>query len=171
MTQTDNQTEISITSLDNSHGTQAVNLILPIQQLEFKVAITAEQQPDLMDIEGFYIRPGGNFWGAFSNGQLVGTIALISIGHQAGAIRKMFVKKEFRGKEHSIAQRLMDILLQFSRERGISDIYLGTVNVMLAAQRFYERNGFHEIARTNLPGYFPLMAADNKFYHLHIDSK
>lgn len=165
------QTEIPIASLDNRYGTQAVDLILPIQQLEFNVPITAEQQPDLMDIEGFYIRPGGGFWGAFADGKLVGTIALIAIGHQAGAIRKMFVKKEFRGKEHGIAQRLMGILLQYCKEHGIADIYLGTVNHMLAAHRFYERNSFHEIAKSDLPSYFPLMSADNKFYHLHMDNK
>jgi len=165
------QTGIPIAPLDNRHCLQAVDLILPIQQLEFNVPITVEQQPDLLNIEDFYTRPGGGFWGAFADGQLVGTIALISIGHQAGAIRKMFVKKEFRGKEHNIAQRLMETLLQFCLQHGITDLYLGTVNIMLAAQRFYERNGFRPTEKADLPGYFPLMSADNKFYHLHLDNQ
>src|SRR5438105_990446 len=92
-------TEMLIQPLDNTYCDRIVDLILPIQQIEFNVPVTLAQQSDLLDIESFYIAPGGNFWGAFSEGQLVGTIALIAIGHQAGAIRKMFVRKEFRGKE------------------------------------------------------------------------
>jgi GNAT superfamily N-acetyltransferase len=158
-----------IQSLNNTHCLSIVELILPIQQMEFNVPVTLAQQSDLLDIEGFYIGPGGNFWGAFQQEELVGTIALIAIGHRAGAIRKMFVKKEFRGKDHGIAQQLFETLVQYCRENDICDIYLGTVQVLKAAHRFYERNGFHRIDKTALPSYFPLMAADDVFYHLHLD--
>ena len=145
-----------------------IQLILPIQQIEFGVPVTLEDQPDLKTIEAFYCQSGGNFWGAFDGDTLVGTIALINIGHQAGAIRKMFVKKEFRGKEFGIAQQLLGKLLTYSREQGIRDIYLGTVEQLKAAQRFYERNGFALIQKTDLPSNFPLMSADNMFYHLRL---
>ncbi|MBB2688201.1 UNVERIFIED_ORG: RimJ/RimL family protein N-acetyltransferase [Rhizobium etli] len=36
--------------------------------------------------------------------------------------------------------------------------------MFVAAHRFYEKNGFTEIARSALPRAFPLMAVDNKFY-------
>ena len=71
---TGDDTVILIGSLDHRHCARVVDLILPIQQKEFNVPITLEEQPDLLDIEGFYIRPGGGFWGAFSGGKLVGTI-------------------------------------------------------------------------------------------------
>lgn len=168
---TDDDTEILIRSLDNGYCARVVDLILPIQQKEFNVPITLEQQPDLLDIEGFYIRPGGGFWGAFSQGKLVGTIALIDIGHHAGAIRKMFVKQEFRGKQFGIAQRLLETLVEYCGSHQMADLYLGTVSVMKAAHRFYERNGFLRAEKAELPGYFPLMAADNMFYHLHLDNR
>jgi GNAT superfamily N-acetyltransferase len=160
--------EILIQSLDNTHCDRIVDLILPIQQIEFNVPVTLAQQSDLLDIESFYTVPGGNFWGAFSEGQLVGTIALIAIGNEAGAIRKMFVKKEFRGKELGIAQRLFETLAAYCRNRGIAELYLGTVSVLKAAHRFYERNGFHRLEKAELPDYFPLMPADHIFYHLHL---
>ncbi|MBN9380977.1 MAG: GNAT family N-acetyltransferase [Chitinophagaceae bacterium] len=166
----DDDTEILIRLLSNEYCARAVDLILPIQQKEFNVPITLEQQPDLLDIEGFYIRPGGGFWGAFSQGKLVGTIALIDIGHHAGAIRKMFVKQEFRGKQFGIAQRLLETLVEYCVSHQMADLYLGTVNVMKAAHRFYERNGFRRMEKGALPGYFPLMSADNLFYHLHLDN-
>ncbi|SFM80161.1 Acetyltransferase (GNAT) domain-containing protein [Chitinophaga sp. YR627] len=163
-------TLFTVESLSNGHSQQIIDLILPIQQIEFNVPVTLKDQPDLMDIEGFYIRPGGNFWGALKDEELIGTIALIDTGHAAAAIRKMFVKKEYRGKEFGIAQRLLETLIAYCREKGIKDVYLGTVNVLKAAQRFYERNGFTQIAMHDLPVYFLRMAADEIFYHLSIQS-
>lgn len=61
---------------------------------------------------------------------------------KAGAVRKMFVKQEFRGREYSIAQILLETLISYCKENQIDDIYLGTVSVLKAAQRFYERNHF-----------------------------
>ncbi|MEE1946991.1 GNAT family N-acetyltransferase [Pedobacter sp. KR3-3] len=157
-----------IKPLNNGFGNQVVGLILPIQQEEFNVAITVNDQPDLLDIETYYQQPGGNFWGAFHQDELVGTIALIAIGHQAGAIRKMFVKQEFRGKEKSIAQQLLNQLMAYCEAKNITDIYLGTIAQMNAAQRFYERNGFQQIEAADLPSYFPRMQVDNLFYHLDL---
>lgn len=166
-----NTLPIIIGPADNRHCRQIIDLILPIQQIEFNVAITLEGQPDLLDIETNYHATGGGFWIARHEGPvqpILGSIGLIAIGHQAGAIRKMFVRKEYRGKEWGIAGRLLDILLAHSRQSGIRDLYLGTVEVLKAAHRFYERNGFQRIDKSELPDYFPRMAADNVFYHLHL---
>ncbi|RLJ32449.1 acetyltransferase (GNAT) family protein [Chryseobacterium sp. 7] len=161
--------KLQIQTIGNSYSEQAIDLILTIQQQEFNIPITIQDQPDLLQIESFYREAGGNFWGAFVNGELVGSIALIKFDERAGAIRKMFVKKEFRGKELNIAQELLEVLLSFCRENGIDDLYLGTVNVLKAAQRFYERNHFVKIEKENLPVKFPLMSADDVFYHLNLD--
>lgn len=161
------QTTFAIEKIHNTHGRQAVDLILPIQQIEFNVPVTLEAQPDLMDIDQFYYKDGGAFWGAFHNGELVGTIALLNIGHHSGAIRKMFVKKEYRGKEHGIAQALLDNLFAFCTDQRIHHLYLGTVEQLKAAQRFYERNGFTNIDVADLPSYFPRMAVDTIFYQFN----
>lgn len=144
-----------IISLDNTYCEAIINLILPIQQIEFNVPVTLEDQPDLLDIETNYHQTGGGFWGIVERNQLAGTIALIHIGDGAGTIRKMFVRQAFRGKELGIAQRLLETLITFSRENGITDLYLGTVDKLHAAIRFYERNGFVAIRKENLPAAFP----------------
>jgi RimJ/RimL family protein N-acetyltransferase len=46
----------------------------------------------------------------------------------------------------------------------VTEIYLGTTAEFLAAHRFYEKNGFKEIAKSQLPPAFPIMAVDTKFY-------
>lgn len=159
---------IEIRQIGNSYSPQVIDLILNIQQNEFNIPITIEDQPDLMQIDNFYMECGGNFWGAFANGELVGSIALVKFDERAGAVRKMFVKKEFRGKELNIAQHLLETLIQFCAEKQIDDIYLGTVDVLKAAMRFYERNHFNKVEKEKLPVRFPLMNADNAFYHLNI---
>ncbi|MFP8892759.1 GNAT family N-acetyltransferase [Chryseobacterium cucumeris] len=161
--------KLEIQPIGNSYSEQAIDLILTIQQKEFNIPITIEDQPDLLQIESFYTAAGGNFWGAFADGELVGSIALVKFDERAGAIRKMFVKKEFRGKELNIAQELLEVLISFCRENRIDDLYLGTITVLKAARRFYERNHFVKIEKSNLPAKFPLMSADDVFYHLNLD--
>ncbi|MBL1221183.1 GNAT family N-acetyltransferase [Chryseobacterium sp. L7] len=161
--------KINIQPLDNTYSDQLIDLILSIQQKEFNIPITIEDQPDLRQIDSFYQEAGGNFWGAFIDGELVGSIALVKFDERAGAVRKMFVKKEFRGKELNIAQKLLEVLISFCRENGIDAIYLGTVSVLKAAMRFYERNYFVQVEKENLPVRFPLMSADDVFYALKIN--
>lgn len=160
---------LEIQPIGNTYSEQVIDLILNIQQKEFNIPITIEDQPDLLKIESFYREGGGNFWGAFLDKELVGTIALVKFDEKAAAIRKMFVKKEFRGKEHQIAQKLLDILISYCRENKIEEIMLGTVSVLNAAMRFYERNRFQKIAKEDLPPSFPLMSADNVFYILNLN--
>lgn len=161
----------TIQSLGNADSPRVVGLILPIQQQEFNVPITLDGQPDLVDIESAYYSNGGHFWGAVENGtgQLLGTIALIAIGHHSGALRKMFVRKEYRGKEFGIAQRLMETLIAYGENKGIFTIYLGTIHSMKAAHRFYERNRFTTIDKADLPAYYPNMSTDNLYYYRTLD--
>jgi GNAT superfamily N-acetyltransferase len=159
---------VLIKAIDNGYCEAVIALVLPIQQAEFNVPVTLEGQPDMLDLEANYYKTGGCFWGAFINDELVGTIALISTGYNAGVIRKMFVKNQYRGKEYGIGQRLLDELVDYSYNKGITDLYLGTVEAFKAAQKFYEKNGFKQIEKRNLPHYFPFMPADTLFYHLHL---
>ena len=168
----------SIRRLGNADSNAVAGLVLPIQQLEFGVAITLEAQPDILDIDRSFNRDRSGLWGAFVDEQLVGTIGLLDIGPAQdiaaahgmgslhGVVRKMFVHVAYRGKQWGIAQGLLDNLVRHCRDAGIKDLWLGTIHTMGAAARFYERNGFVKITRAGLPAHFPLMAVDDTFYHL-----
>jgi GNAT superfamily N-acetyltransferase len=153
----------------NDHIQKILDLILPIQQIEFNVPVTMEGQPDLLDIEKYYHQTGGGFWGAEYDGELIGTIALIATESEAGTIRKMFVKKEFRGKETGIAQLLLDRLIQYCYSVGITDLYLGTVDVLKAAHRFYEKNGFTRKESEDMPSHFRRMMGENVYYQRQLN--
>ncbi len=140
-------------------------LIVPIQREEFGIAITYDEQPDLRDIPAFYQSGSGGFWVALGpDGAIVGTIGLKDIGHGAAALRKMFVGADHRGD--GTARALLAALLAHARAAGLDSILLGTTSRFLAAHRFYEKNGFAEIAAADLPAAFPRMAVDSKFYRL-----
>lgn len=146
------------------HRSAVTELILTIQNDEYSIPVTAQQQPDLGDIENFYQRDNGGFWLALVDNRVVGTIALKDIGNRQAALRKMFVAAAYRGKPYGTGQALLNTLLASARERGVSDIFLGTTAQFLAAHRFYEKNGFSEITVPELPAAFPLMQVDSKFY-------
>jgi len=146
------------------HADGVVSLILPIQQAEFGIPITLQAQPDLLDISGFYQHGHGNFWVALEAGEVIGSIALLDIGNGQGALRKMFVASTHRGAGREVAKTLLETLLAWCRDRGVREIYLGTTDKFLAAHRFYEKNGFRELPRAELPERFPVMAVDSKFY-------
>jgi N-acetylglutamate synthase-like GNAT family acetyltransferase len=147
-----------------THLPGVIDAILPIQRDEFGFAITVDDQPDLLDIPGFYQHGQGNFWVAVSDGVVVGTIGLRDIGNNQGALRKMFVRSTHRGKEHGVASRLLDELISFATSAGVRDVFLGTTEKFVAAHRFYEKNGFVQISAAELPEAFPRMAFDTRFY-------
>ncbi|OIQ52146.1 N-acetylglutamate synthase [Pseudodesulfovibrio hydrargyri] len=151
--------------LDPEHDADSiVRLITTIQIEEFGVATSAEKQPDLRDIPGYYQYGAGSFWLAFEGGELIGTIALKDVGDGVCALRKMFVKKAWRGRERGVGAKLMRTLLDWAREHGVREVYLGTVDVYHAAHRFYEKSGFIEVARDEVPDTVPLMDVDVKYY-------
>ncbi|KIO75866.1 GNAT family acetyltransferase [Pedobacter lusitanus] len=165
------ETQFEIKTSTAAETEQIIDLILTIQRQEFNIPITAEDQPDLREIDEFYKEPGGEFWIAKHNDQVIGSIALINIGEGIGVIRKMFVHKDYRGKEKGIAQQLLERLIAYAAAKGINAIYLGTVQILKAAIRFYERNGFVSVEKANLPAAMPLMKLDTHFFVLHLNNE
>ncbi len=141
-----------------------INLILPIQREEFGVPITIADQPDLQNISSFYQQASGNFWVATQGHEIVGTIALLSIGDGQGVIRKMFVHSNHRGATGGVAQQLLNTMVAWCEKKQIDEIFLGTIDTMKAAHRFYEKNGFYSVEKAMLPTTFPIMKVDNRFY-------
>ncbi|MGF9697954.1 GNAT family N-acetyltransferase [Paenibacillus sp. MABNR03] len=160
-----NSPTIDIKEYSSKYQSQVLDLILQIQQQEYHVPITREDQPDLLEIETFYQKGNGNFWVAVANDEVVGTIALLDIGGANVALRKMFVAENYRGKILQVSSRLLHQAFQWARENSVNDIYLGTTQQFVAAHRFYEKNGFVSVTREELPDAFPLMKVDTKFYH------
>ena len=159
---------VNIEIYTDIHKKSVIDLILSIQNDEFKIPITLELQPDLNEISKFYQINNGNFWIAKVDDKVIGTIALLDIGNNQCALRKMFVSGNYRGKELGVGQALLHNLIDWATHKNIAEIFLGTTEKFLRAQRFYEKNGFVEIASEELPKSFPIMDVDVKFYRYSI---
>lgn len=165
MTQENEQrTQIGITTYAGEPPLEIIELISHIQRIEYGIPITPDDQPDLKKIPAVYQSGNGNFWLAKQGAKIVGTIGLIDAGNGIGALRKMFVQKEFRGKELGIAHSLLQTLLEWATAEGFSSIYLGTVPKLEAALRFYDKHGFERVEADLLPANFPRMPVDTVFY-------
>jgi N-acetylglutamate synthase-like GNAT family acetyltransferase len=162
------QTDIQVVPFVQSDQAEVLAVILPIQQEEFGIPIAAEDQPDLLAIPDFYQTGTGGFWVAKANGRVVGTIGLKDIGNREAALRKMFVAADYRGAPSGTAKKLLTALLTAAKGSGIATVFLGTTDKFIGAHRFYEKNGFTEIERQELPDTFPLMAVDSKFYAISL---
>ncbi|MBU9712296.1 GNAT family N-acetyltransferase [Evansella tamaricis] len=154
----------SVKEYSSEYQKEVVDLILEIQQKEYNISITKEDQPDLFQIEEFYQSGNGNFWVAVLDDKVVGTISLLDIGNKHVALRKMFVKKEYRGKTFQIASLLLNTAINWANDKSITKVYLGTTLQFVAAHRFYEKSGFISIDVSELPENFPILRVDKKFY-------
>ena len=157
--------QVDIEYFKDEDEKKVISLILHIQRNEFGVKITEKDQPDLKEISSFYQTGNGQFWVAKIGSKIVGTIALLDIGNQQCAIRKMFVMEDYRGPSFKIAQKLLDYLIQWSKSHDAKSLYLGTIDKYKAALRFYQKNGFHPCEKNQLPATFPLIDVDNVFFY------
>lgn len=143
-------------------------LVLHIQNVEFELGLVDEDQPDLLDTEGFY--KNGGFWVARKGDEIVGTIGIQRLSNKNAVLRKMFVKERHRGGKPSIAQQLYDHLMEFVRSSDIEQIYLDTPAKAGAAHRFYERNGFVHISEGDIPqDYHYTKRLNLRFYSFHLN--
>ncbi|HIA51116.1 MAG TPA: N-acetyltransferase, partial [Candidatus Melainabacteria bacterium] len=107
---------VVIKPFNAEHQDAVERLVLPIQQVEFGVEITREEQPDLMDIAGTFQHGDGNFWVAMDRDDVVGTIGVVDIGSQQVALKKMFVSSSHRGT--GIAQSLMNTAIEWCESKS-----------------------------------------------------
>ncbi len=154
--------EIKLFESEDAEGVQ--ELILGIQVNEFGLPITRDDQPDLKDIEKYYMSCGGNFWVAKSKGAVVGTVALIKLNEGIYSLRKMFVNSSYRGRNIGLAHELLQTSERWAKSKGGIKIVLGTTVKFLAAHTFYARNGYSSIDQSRLPADFPVMAVDKLFF-------
>lgn len=161
--------KISIQTYSNIYQKQVENLVLGIQNDEFGLGLTAQDQPDLPNIEEFY--KNGRFWVALNeNDQLMGTIGIEPLTDGQASLRKMFLDKSMRGnKDENLAQRLFETLLQYAQEKGYQELWLDTPPPAKAAHRFYERNGFELMPSERTPSTYKHPAIEGlKIYRLLI---
>lgn len=109
---------------------------------------TAWCDPDLGRFSEVYNKQGHKYWVIENqDGQVVGGAGIGALTEEVCELQKMYCLKEARGT--GIAQCLMDICLQYAKQY-YDKCYLETFENMVAANKFYQKNGFISLERPYL---------------------
>jgi DNA-binding MarR family transcriptional regulator/N-acetylglutamate synthase-like GNAT family acetyltransferase len=138
-----------------------IAMIELIQKGEFAIPITEEVNACILKAEEyFHYNNECNFWYAVNNkGKIIGSIGLRIIDIHNGEIKKFFVHIDYRSQ--GVAEQLFNKLIMAAAKHGVQYLYVGTVEKLKAAQRFYQKKGFITISKKELP---------NKFEVCHLDT-
>lgn len=145
-----------------------VELVLSCQNDGSRPLVTAEDQPEMLDIETYFFAPGGYFWVAKDDGRVIGTIGLMNYGNGIGILKKFFVYEKYRGKPCHLGQKLYAELLAFARELDFKKLILDTPKNTVRAHDFYEKAGFVKTEKENLPVRFEYPYENCDFFILNI---
>ena len=103
---------------------------------------------DLDEIEGVYLRSGGEFLVGIVDGEVVAMGALRRISRDTAEVKRMRVKPGLQGRGYG--QILLDALHRRAAELGYSTLRLDTTVQQRVAQRFYLKNGYREVRRGSI---------------------
>src|ERR1700753_1234048 len=102
---------ITVDIFNSTLQQQVIDTILYVQNVEFNVGISLEDQPDLLDIETHYVSPGGQFWVALTtDARGVRSVRLQAKPGGVGILKKLFVLADYRGKQSQCAAKLFSAL-------------------------------------------------------------
>lgn len=168
MLETKNIKSYYISNYKKKYKEQVVDLIFSIWNKEHKFSVSYESKPDLFNIEDFYSGLKGNFWIAVTNDdKVIGSIAIENLNSGNCALKRMFVRKDFRGK--GVAQTLFNQALEWAKSLDVKNVYLSTNQEKSAtAIRFYKKNNFQEIDEKQAPPNFPTFKDDDVFMNLNL---
>ena len=153
---------VRLEEFSDEHSAPVTELVHGILRDEFGFSAASADQPDLLDIPQHYGAKDSNFWIALDGPALIGTTGFVDLGSKQGLLRKMFVRSDYRGA--GVALQQLDNALAWARDRGFSEMYLGTNSKFHAAQRFYEKHGFTPLASESLPASVPRLNLRDRFY-------
>lgn len=143
---------------------QLIKFITEIQKDEFHIPITDDINAGILKAEDEYcFHHSCNFWYAVDeNGSIIGCIGLKKINRHHGEIKKFFVSPSYRGK--GVSKKLFQTLLTAAIKHEFNELYLGTVDILHHAKRFYEKRGFISIHASKLPSGFIKCKLDTLFF-------
>jgi len=158
-----------ITTYDDSFADAVIDLILHVQNVEHKVGITLDEQPELLDIGRHFLENGGGFWIALdAERRVIGTIALQIETPTVAVLKKFFVAAPWRGASKRCASRLYDALIGHARLKGIETVLLDTPSVSTRSHQFYRRQGFRHIDASELPIRYAYPDRDSLLFRLDL---
>lgn len=131
-----------IKEFEDRYNEDVNNFIISVFVEEFGFEKCREEL--MMQNNRDYINEGGNLWIAFDEQkQIIGTIALVKKNEKDVELKKLYVRKDYRGK--GLSKELYNTALEKSKKNKFNRIFLGTYDRLETAVNFYIKRGFTEI--------------------------
>ena len=131
------------------------NLILTILKKEYPFDRSAYADSDINDIKGTYFGQRNVFLVYDKNSHVIGTAGIKGDTEKTALLRRIFVKKEFRGK--GFGKTLVNECISFCRDQGYKEIVFRATDKMKQAMALVKKNGFEEMEDLQIAG-----------FHIHI---
>ncbi|MCY9662324.1 GNAT family N-acetyltransferase [Paenibacillus chondroitinus] len=87
---------------------------------------------------------------------------------EISVLKNFFVYEQFRGKEFSIGNNLSHVLVDYAKKQGTKIIVLDTPFIAKRSHRFYEKNGFIQINKDELPVQYDYPDRNSLLYRLDL---
>jgi len=152
---------ITIKIVDSESISVARDLLLSYGKLRnFDLAL-GDFEKEILNLPGEYSPPEGSLLIGFLNKEPAGIIALRKINDDICEMKRLFVKKEYRGKKIGIT--LIYFIIENAYKLGYKIMRLDTHPWMKDAEQLYRSIGFQEI---NAYRFNPIKGV--KFFELNI---
>lgn len=150
------------------HLAQLVDLVNFCQNIEADLSIKFAEQDDMFQIPAYYQAKGGEFWLAFEEDKVVGSIALLPVDTTTAVLKKFFTYPEFRGAPEHLGAQLYQQFIDFAKEKGFETIVLDTPEGEHRSHGFYEKKGFIQIKKEELTVDYPFPDRNSRIYELKL---
>jgi N-acetylglutamate synthase-like GNAT family acetyltransferase len=134
-------------------------------QAEFPISITSAQSTRINEV---YQLTNQKFWVAFYEDKVVGTVGIQLFANDKAVLKRMMVDKRYRGKVNNTAGLLLEQSINWAKEKRVKELFLGTMDQFVAAQKFYLNRGFTEITLEDLPSDYHSNPIDSLYYRIHL---
>ena len=82
----------------------------------------------------------GNLWVAEAGGRIIGSIGIVGVDKETAQLRWFLLEPEYRGT--GLGRRLMNVAMDYCREKDFKKIFLWTFQGLDAARHLYRSFGF-----------------------------
>lgn len=131
-----------IKEFENRYNEKVNDFIISVFVEEFGFEECRKELEEQNNIE--YIENGGNLWIALDEDEnIIGTIALVKHNDKEAELKKLYVRKDYRGK--GLSKELYSKVMETTKEKEYNRIFLGTYDKLETAINFYIKRGFTKI--------------------------
>lgn len=159
---------LEIKTYSESDQNEVIALVLHCQNDGTRPNVSVEDQPELLHIKEKYMDGGGHFWVGKDDENLAGSIGLMKVDDNIAILKKFFVYETYRSAPHHLGSKLYEVLLNYAKVNGIKKLILDTPKNTDRAHRFYEKAGFKQIEKEQLPFIYDYPYDDCDFFCLEL---